>query len=116
MLEKYTRLLIICCCLFGLLGLLLLSYFYDSVSVTPTVLYLQEPDDRVYLVTGIVKNEVVKSNTLFFEICDSLACLPCVYFNPASNLSFSGLENTTVKAKYTTYNNSPELVVYSFWK
>ena len=116
MFEKYIRILIVCSCLCGLLGILLITYFYDSRQVLVSSLLDLEPNEKIYVVSGQVKDIKEKSNTLFFQLCDSYACLPCVYFNPTDNdiQYVSRNQELTVKAKYTTFNNSSELIVFSF--
>lgn len=111
MLEKYLRILIICVCVFGLLGLLLITSFYNARRITVNELLLNPPNESIYLVDGRIKNPQIKSNTLFFELCD-FSCIACVYFNPSFGLE--GGKEISVKAKYTTFNNKPELIVYSF--
>jgi exonuclease VII large subunit len=75
-----------------------------------------KPNEKIYVVSGQVKDIKEKSNTLFFQLCDSYVCLPCVYFNPTDkDIQFvSRNQEIKVKAKYTTFNNSPELIVFSF--
>jgi len=116
MFEKYIRILIICSCLFGLLGILLITYFYDSRQVLVSSLLDLKPNEKIYVVSGQVKDIKEKSNTLFFQLCDSYVCLPCVYFNPTDkDIQFvSRNQEIKVKARYTTFNNSPELIVFSF--
>lgn len=116
MFEKYIRILIICSCLFGLLGILSITYFYESRQISVSSLLGTEPNEKIYIVSGQVKEITEKSNTLFFQLCDSLKCVQAVYFNPTKeDVAFvSRNQELTVKAKYTTFNNTPELIAFSF--
>jgi len=116
MFDKYLRILIICSCIFGVSGVLLISFLYDSDVKTPSELLSFPPNDRIYYVFGQVKNIKENSNVLFFEICDFSDCLSCVYFNPTKQIIFSMTNNQeiTIKAKYSYYKNEPELIVFSF--
>lgn len=117
MLDKYIRYLIVFSCLFGLTGILFISFIYDTRTVSVSNLVSKAPDDRIYIVNGKLKNSTTKSNVLFFEICDYSSCLSSVYFNPTKEEQsfFTKTSEITLKVKYTTYNNQPELIVFSFW-
>lgn len=116
MFENNLRILIISACIFGILGILVITYFYDSVKTTPEKLSNIQPNDQIYLVSGYIKNTTVKSNTLFFELCDYFVCIDSVYFNPSAALitELKDGQEITIKAKYSYYNDSPELIVFSF--
>lgn len=116
MFENNLRILIISACIFGILGILVITYFYDSAAVTPEELSNILPNDQIYLVNGHIKNIIEKSNTLFFELCDYFVCIDSVYFNPHESIitELKDGQKITIKAKYSNYNDSSELIVFSF--
>lgn len=118
MFDKYLRLLIVFSCILGLLGILFVYFFYETHTLLVVEVLNLLPDENTYVVFGNVKEATIKSNTLFFKLCDVSVCVPCVYFNPskAEQEVLHKSNKLYVKAKYTTYNQEPELLVYSFWE
>jgi len=106
---------------FGLLGIILCIAFFESSEVLISALVMPNAKERVYIISGNIKNTEIKSNTLFFSLCDSFSCIDCVYFNPSSGIN-EKIENSKnynhlikVKARFEYYYGRPELVVYKFY-
>jgi len=118
---EYLKKISIFICVFGLLGILIVLYLYEPLEVSISRLLLKDTKEGVYFVSGNLKNLESKSNTLFLEICDSVSCISCVYFNPSKS-TIEKLENTLhnnhtlkIKGRFEYYYGSPEIIVYNFY-
>ncbi len=117
MFDSDFRKIIIFSAVFGLLGILLLMYYFETSELSVSAVS-ENHINKTLSVTGNVKYIALKSNTLFFELCDSSACISCVYFNPSKKLIIDLKElqesnkEITVKARYQKYYETKELIVY----
>jgi len=121
MFDAYFRKLIVFTCVFGILGLLIITYYFETVEVSVSDLLSINIKESVYIVTGEVKSIEIKSNTLFFSLCDLSNCISAVYFNPSSAtvVQLKGAQSSNslvkVKARFERYYGTPELVVYKIY-
>lgn len=118
---EYLKKISIFICVFGLLGILIVMYFSESFEVSISQLLLEDTKEGVYLFSGNIKSLETKSNTLFFEICDSFSCISGIYFNASKStlekLETALQENQTlrIKGRFEYYYGSPEIIVYQFY-
>ena len=121
MFEKDLRKIIIFTGAFGLLGILVIMYFFEASAVSISFLLSRDAKEGVYVVSGQVKDIEIKSNVLFFKLCDSLACISGVYFNPTNKtserLEYANTINQeiTIKSRFEYYYGSPEIIAYKFY-
>lgn len=121
MFEKDLYKIIIFTGAFGLLGILVIMYFFEASLVSISFLLSKDAKEGVYLVAGNIKYIDIKSNVLFFKLCDSLSCISGVYFNPTNNtaerLEYAKTTNQeiSIKSRFEYYYGSPEIIAYKFY-
>ncbi|MFA5745330.1 MAG: hypothetical protein WCX82_00665 [archaeon] len=121
MFDDDFRKIIIFTCIFGLLGLFIITYFFECAEVIVSDLLSGDIKESVYVVIGQIKSIEVKSNTLFFEFCDSSNCIKAVYFNPSTRiiekLKTAMRDNLQikVKARFEKYYGVSEIVIYKIY-
>lgn len=121
MFEKKLFKILIFTSAFALLGILTIMYFFEASLVSISFLLSEDAKVGVYLVSGNLKNIEIKSNVLFFELCNSYDCISGVYFNPtnktAERLEYARETNQeiTIKSRFEYYYGSPEIIAYKFY-
>lgn len=121
MFEKNIRKIIIFTATFGLLGILVVMFFFEASLVPVSFLLSNDAKEGVYLVSGNLKDIEIKSNVLFFKLCDSFNCISGVYFNPVNKmverLEYAQQTNQeiTIKSRFEYYYGTPEIIAYKFY-